>query len=248
MLVASLAVAVAPIAASAGGERSGGGKIDDARDGLWYSITSPWWGPAVAGGDMPWPRPFGFRSYPFEDGAPGPHAFLEPGVDPPTKLVAMRVMASYEDQLDGTVGQRLAVQTRTNMRLNLDGEITRYDEELAGGGEDHLWHSKLTATYSHAVSPRAHFTTGVGFRHLRFAGGDNSYGWAIRYAAEFFPTRSLHLWTMGELGANSNKFTAEWEVALGFLVNRVELFGGYRLFRVVGVNFDGPEAGMAVWF
>jgi hypothetical protein len=296
-LVASLGVG-APAVANAGGERSGGGgKIEDARDGLdgddddddddddsevrdhrdsdddtygdddyWddddtssdddsvggliimYVFTSPWWIPAVAVEDLPWPRPYAFNSYPFEDGAPGPHTFSTAHSAEPEKLLSFRAMASYEDQRDGTVGQRLQVTARTNIRLNVDAEVTRYDEDLGGGMEDHLWHSKLTGTYSHAISPRAHFTTGIGFRHLRFAAGDHSYGWTLRYGMELFPVNGLHVWTMGELGANSGEFTAEWEVAAGYMLNRVELFAGYRLFRVVGVNFAGPEAGMAVWF
>lgn len=300
-LVAALVVSLgagAPAMARAGGERSGGGKIEDARDGLdgddddddddtevrdhrdsddddygsddddfWddddssssdddslggliimYIFTSPWWIPVAAVEDLPWPRAYGFADYPFADGEAGPHAFATAGGDKPNKGVSMRVMGSYEDHGDGTVGQRLQINARTNVRVNVDGEVTRYDEDLGGGMEDHLWHTKLTATYSHAISPRAHFTTGVGFRHLRFAAGDHSYGWALRYGMELFPVNGLHMWTMGELGANSGKFTAEWEIGAGYMVNRVELFAGYRLFRVVGVNFAGPEAGMAVWF
>jgi hypothetical protein len=158
-----------------------------------------------------------------------------------------RMLASYELQDDDIDGQRLRVGLRTNRRFNLDAELTRYDEDL-GTSIDHLWHYKTLLTYSFAVSKRAHFSAGLGVRGMRFKKGDNSIGFVSRYEIELFPVEPLHIWALGELGRNSASVASEFEIGVGALLNRFEAFIGYRHFRIVGISFAGPEAGVAVWF
>ncbi len=213
---------------------------------LLYTFTAPLWVPGGALGDRPFPRPFTFTSYPYEQNAPGPHRIG--ATQRRTEWdVLTRIQASYERHGDGVEGRRIRATIRTNRRVNLDAELTRYDEDL-GGQTDTLWHYKAIASYSIAISPRSHFSAGMGVRGMRFAAGDHSVGFVARYAVDLFPMRPLHLWSYGELGANASALAAEFAVNAGVLLGRSEAFIGYRHFRIVGVDFAGPQAGLAVWF
>ncbi|MCG8419654.1 MAG: hypothetical protein MJE77_17110 [Proteobacteria bacterium] len=232
----------------------GGADDDDDNSLIGRVLLSPFWLPAAWLEDHP-NRAFHHRSYPYEAG-PGLHVVAPSqlgngsnsgstasGID-----ALFRFQASYERHDDHFDGRRLRCNVRTNLRVNLDGSLTRYDEALSGGRIDHLWHYKTLLTYSIAVSPRVHFSSGLGLRGVRFGDGEHFLGGVFRYSAEFFPRRPLHFWLTGEIGDGEGGAAFEGEVGLGVLVNRFEAFVGYRHFRIVGVDFAGPEVGVIAWF
>ncbi len=48
-------------------------------------------------------------------------------------------------------------------------------------------------------------------------------------------------------GNISDSFAGELEGGVGAVLQRFELFAGYRAFRLAGVTFSGPELGLIVW-
>ena len=213
--------------------------------GIMYVIASPLWVPPTAVEDVPFPRAFAFESYPYARAAAGAHTLEVPSANP--WAFQAQLMASYQPESDGIDARRVRLGLRSNRRLDLEADMTRYDEAV-GDSTDHLWHWKAMALYSFAVSERVRFSAGAGLRGFRFLGGVRSTGVAGRYAAEFFPHRPLHLWLTGEAGVNSSEFAGEVDIGAGLLLGRAELMAGYRLVRVVGVNFGGLTVGLGAWF
>ena len=57
----------------------------------------------------------------------------------------------------------------------------------------------------------------------------------------------MHFWFSGEFGGGRGGVMAEFEVGVGLLLRQVELFAGYRAFKVAGVPFQGPQIGLMLW-
>jgi len=218
-----------------------------------YTLGFPFLAPQLILGDREPGRQYDLQPYPYAGGSEGPFRFLrlneegEPYERTPVAL-SLRAMASYERHAANLDGRRLRLTLRTNMRIGLDAGITRYDEVLGPGDHDSLWHYHGLATVAFAVSPRAQFTFGLGARNIRFSGDENYTHFALHYAAEFFPVRPLHAWMLGEVSFWTDTWATELEAGLGVMLHRFEVFGGYRQFRVVGVDFAGPEVGVIAWF
>lgn len=220
---------------------------------LFYLLMYPFWAPAASVGDW-WPlRQYGFHGYPFQAGTEGHLRFLpldergRPTVPDPHEL-SLRFLASYERQAANLDGRRLRLTLHSNTRFGLDASITRYTEALGAGQYDALWHYTALATYAFAVSPRTQFTAGVGARGFRFTAGDQFTHVAFHYGADFLPIRPVHFWLLGQAGFGPSGSSSELEAGLGVLLYRFEVFAGYRRFRIVGVDFSGPELGLAAWF
>lgn len=228
----------------------------DSAIGNWLAyhlFGGPFVAPALIVGDWYPLRRFRFLAYPYHDGRDGQHRFLaldEQGrpTEPEPVEMSLRVLASYERHDANLDGRRLRVTLRSNSRFNLDASITRYTEVLGPGDVDHLWHSKALVTYSFAVSPHAAFSAGLGARNMYFGTGDQFTHFALRYGFELFPVRPLHAWVLGEAGLGPSGGSTEVEAGVGVIIHRFELFAGYRRFRVVGVDFAGPELGALAWF
>lgn len=218
-----------------------------------HMIIFPFSAPAAIIGDWDPRREYGFHAYPYAAGAGG-HLRVLPAdeqgrvvVSNPHEL-SVRMLASYERHAENLDGRRLRLTLHSNTRLGLEASITRYTEALGAGQYDSLWHYAGLATYTFAVSPRAQFTAGVGARGFRFSAGDRFTHAAFHYAAEFFPVQPMHAWFLGQAGFGPSGSSSELEVGMGVLLYRFELFAGYRRFRIVGVDFSGPELGVAAWF
>lgn len=220
---------------------------------LLYMLIYPFWAPAALAGDWSPLRQYGFHGHPYRAGAEGHLRFLtldERGratVPDPHEL-SLRLLASYERQAENLDGRRLRLTLHSNTRFGLEASITRYTEALGAGQYDALWHYTALATYAFAVSPRTQFTTGVGARGFRFSAGDQFTHVAFHYGADFFPVRPVHFWLLGQAGFGPSGSSSELEAGLGVLLHRFEVFGGYRRFRIVGIDFSGPELGLAAWF
>jgi hypothetical protein len=220
---------------------------------LFYILIYPLWAPAASVGDWSPLRQYGFHAHPYQAGVEGQLRILpldEQGratVPDPHEL-SLRLLASYERQAENLDGRRLRLTLHSNTRFGLEGSITRYTEALGAGQYDDLWHYTALATYAFAVSPRTQFTAGVGARGFRFSAGDQFTHVAFHYGADFFPVRPVHFWLLGQAGFGASGSSSELEAGLGMLVHRFELFAGYRRFRIVGVDFSGPELGLAAWF
>jgi hypothetical protein len=218
-----------------------------------YMLIYPFWAPAAIVGDWSPLRQYGFHGHPYQAGAEGQLRFLpldERGratVPDPHEL-SLRLLASYERQAENLDGRRLRLTLHSNTRFGLDASITRYTEALGAGQYDALWHYTALATYAFAASPRTQFTTGVGARGFRFSAGDQFTHVAFHYGADFFPVRPVHFWLLGQAGFGPSGSSTELEAGLGVLLHRFEVFGGYRRFRIVGIDFSGPELGLAAWF
>ena len=216
------------------------------------ALAFPFWGPASAIGDHPM-RIGGYRfaRYPYAD-ANG-HArqlsnLFVVGAPPVRgRQISVRLQSSYERLASNLDGLRLRATLRTVSRFNLDGSVTRYQENLGDGETDSLWHYKVLGMYSFAVSPRVHMSAGAGVRSLVFKGGEDAIGTIVRYSAEFFPVSPTHIWISGEVGGGRGGVMAEFELGAGVLLRQVELFAGYRAFQVAGVPFQGPQVGLMLW-
>lgn len=220
---------------------------------LLYALIYPIWAPAAIVGDWAPLRQYGFHGYPYQAGAEGHLRVLpldeqgRPSVPDPPEL-SVRMLASYERHAEDLDGRRLRLTLHSNTRFGLEASITRYTEALGGGQYDALWHYAALATYAFAVSPRTQFTAGMGARGFRFSAGDRFTHFALHYGADFFPVRPVHVWLLGQASFGPSGSASELEAGLGLLLHRFEVFGGYRRFRVVGVDFSGPELGIAAWF
>ena len=220
---------------------------------LLYMLIYPFWAPAAIIDDWSPLRQYGFHSYPYQAGAEG-HLRVLPldeqgrATVPDPHELSLRLLASYERHAENLDGRRLRLTLHSNTRFGLEASITRYTEALGAGQYDALWHYSALATYAFAVSPRTQFTTGVGARGFRFSAGDQFTHVAFHYGADFFPVRPVHFWLLGQAGFGPSGSSSELEGGLGVLLHRFEVFGGYRRFRIVGVDFSGPELGLAAWF
>lgn len=220
---------------------------------LFYSLAFPFWVPQLIVGDRDPIRSYELQPYPYAGGSEGPFRFVavdeqgEP-YEPNPLMVSLRTMASYERHGQNLDGRRLRMSLRTNFRLGLDAQVTRYTEALGPDDHDALWHYQGLVTGAFAVSPRTQFTFGLGARGIIFSAGDHYLHFATHYAAEFFPVRPLHLWILGEASLGKDTWATEVEAGLGVMLHRFEVFGGYRQFRLQGVDFAGPEVGVMAWF
>lgn len=220
---------------------------------MFYALGFPFWAPQLIIGDQGAMRYYDLEPYPYAGESEGPFRFKpldeqgEPYELSPLQL-SLRMMASYERLGDNLDGRRLRLALRTNTRFGLDAGITRYTEALGPSDEDALWHYQALATVAFAVSPRSQFTFGLGARGIRFLAGDSYTHFAMHYAAELFPVRPFHAWVLGEVSIGPSTWATEVEAGLGVLIHRLEIFGGYRQFRLVGVDFSGPEVGVMAWF
>ncbi|MHC4917130.1 MAG: hypothetical protein ACYTGB_16750 [Planctomycetota bacterium] len=168
-----------------------------------------------------------------------------PGVKPD---VSIRPTYSFERHSSDLRAHRAELLVRTNMRLNFDFEATDYAEDVPGG-TDHMQMYNWHLGYSFAVSPRVHFSAGVGWRHLVFEDGYIAEGPDFRYEAEFFPKKPFHLHFIAEGGRVEESSAWELEARAGiFVYKRFQVFVGYRHFRVAGVDLKGPTAGVSLWF
>jgi hypothetical protein len=220
---------------------------------LFYGLGFPFWGPQLIVGDREPMRQYVFRPYPYASGSEGPFRILklneqgEPSEAAPL-AASLRMMASYERHAENLDGRRLRLTLRTNLRVGLDAELTRYDEVLGPGDQDSLWHYQGLVTGAFAISSRTQFTFGFGLRGIRFSGDDHHTHIATHYAVEVFPVRPLHVWLLGEASIGQDTWATEAEAGLGVILHRFEVFGGYRRFNLVGVHFAGPEVGVMAWF
>lgn len=220
---------------------------------LFYALAFPFWAPQMIVGDWQPTRSYNLQLYPYAEGSEGPFEFLEVDeqgkpYDPHPFMASLRVMASYERHGQNLDGRRLRMTLRTNFRVGLDASITRYTEALGPDDYDALWHYHGMFTGAFAVSPRTQFTVGLGARGIVFSAGDHYMHFATHYGAEFFPVRPLHLWLLGEASIGKDTWSTEVEAGLGVMLHRFEVFGGYRHFRLQGVDFAGPEVGVIAWF
>ena len=220
---------------------------------LFYMLIYPVWVPAAIVGDWSPLRQYGFHAYPYQAGAEG-HLRILPldergrATVPDPHQLSLRFLASYERQAENLDGRRLRLVLHSNTRFGLDASVTRYTEALGGGQHDTLWHYTAFATHAFAVSPRTQFTAGVGARGFRFSAGDQFMQVAFHYGLDLFPVRPVHLWMHGQASVGPSGSAAELDTGVGVLVDRFELFAGYRALRVVGLDFSGPELGLAAWF
>ncbi len=192
-------------------------------------------------------QPFDFAAYPYANQSEVVHR-LYPEASSDKRPLQFRLMTSFQRESSTLKANRLQLRIRSMYRVDLELGITRYQEKLAGGAIDEMRQWKAMALYSFGISPRTRFSVGAGLRDFRFAGGERSTGFAFRYGLELFPKKPLRLWAKGEIGRNSDRVSGEYDIGAGVLVNRFELFAAYRSVRFVGLNFDGPTAGIAAWF
>lgn len=218
-----------------------------------YVIGFPFLAPQLIIGDRDPMRQYDLQAYPYAGQSEGPFRFLalneegQPYEITPLQ-VSLRMAGSYERLGDNLDGRRLRLTLRTNARLGIDAEVTRYTEVLGDEQEDALWHYQGLATVAFAVSPRSQFTFGIGARGIHFLEGDTYTHFALHYGAELFPVKPFHLWGQGEVSFWTGTWATELEAGLGLLIERMEIFAGYRQFRLMDVKFDGPQIGVMAWF
>lgn len=228
-------------------------------------LAAPFWVPVEILDDQPFPptRPLRFERYPYRSEGGGWLRMGRPergGAAPPAEggprfaeavpegdFCSFRLNYSFESDSGDLTGHRGELIVRTAARVNLDFSATDYCEKV-DGRDEHLQHLQGHLTYTFAASERALFAAGAGVRSLRFEDGCDATGLDFRYEAELFPVKPLHLHFIGEIGNLHGSPASELEARAGALWRNLELFAGYRYFRVAGVDFDGPEVGVGIVF
>ncbi len=223
---------------------------DDAdKDGFWgksllWGLTSPLWLPGMWLGDE-----FGldgcFPPYPYFDGLDGSMLIHGPG----------EVFArpwSGRLSLEGTtkggdverLGGRLLLSTR--LRLDLDSEWNWLTESTAAG-KDELALGDLNFVLRIAQTQRIQMRSGVGFNWLADDGGAD-FGFNFTYGADLFPIKPLVLSTVIDWGTLHHASLFHARGTVGITWKRLEIFAGYDFRRIGVVDFQGPIAGVQLYF
>jgi hypothetical protein len=88
---------------------------------------------------------------------------------------------------------------------------------------------------------------GLGAR-LLFDRRTTQGGFNFLYGADFFPVDPVVLSTQIDLGNLPHAFVFHARGTVGWQLGRFELFGGYDFLRIGSTNFQGPLAGLRLWF
>lgn len=148
------------------------------------------------------------------------------------------------DDVDRT-GFTLFVEGESGFGANF--EWHSLTEDLAGGGHDELHLGELDITYRLVESDHALVRAGLGLNWLgdRY---DTDFGVNFTVGADFFPVRPIVLSTELDLGTVGDAQMLHLSGTAGWMMGRMELFGGYDYRRIGDAVIEGPLVGLRLWF
>ncbi len=244
--------------ASSDGSYSGGGGGDV---GLaLYVLASPWWLPHMMVGDEIG-RSFAFDTHPYANGydgfvhVAGRSAPMAGGAGGRSLLGRGAAMqASVEGGwLDPTM-QRIGLSARISghHRFEIETRWSGY-QELLGPAErasgrvvDALWLGDVNVTWLHAVGESVLIRSGAGIRSMVDA-GETTLGVNLTYGMDIFPVRPLVISLSGDLGTVGQALYRGVRATVGFMVGRVEIYGGYDGAWVDEISLGGGLFGVRAW-
>ena len=155
--------------------------------------------------------------------------------------------ASYV--FDSILRARVAARFLTPSRLELDGAISFFAEQLEGSDVVEtalLGRGGLSVRF--AQESAVQFRTGVSILHWNYE-GDQANGVAASYGFDFFPGEpvigSVDL-LLGVLGPGKALFF-EGRGTLGVSLGRAEVYVGYDFVLIEDVDLGGPLMGVRLW-
>ena len=208
-------------------------------------LTSPFWGPPALLHDD-YSRQSDFLDFPFKDDRCGcmvKKAYGDVGAKP----WHLRLRGEYADDFDQLTRTGGHVLLDTTSRFGFDGEWNYRQEDLAGGGRDHLQTGDFNILFRFAQSECIQMRTGLGVNWLSDdVGGE--YGFNFTYGGDWMPAKPWILsaeidWgTLGEVGL------FHFRTTVGVVIQHAELYAGYDYFDVGGAQISGWVAGLRLWF
>jgi len=208
------------------------------------AISLPYTAPAWLVGDHYIDDAY-FPDFPYDD-IPG-HLVIETPTVAQLRGWSGRFTGQYGDNFDGvsTIGGRLQLDTQS--RLGLDTEWNYRTEEIAGDELDQLWTGDANFVIRFAQSEFAEFHSGFGLNWL-VDQYDTDFGFNFTYGADFFPVKPWVISSTMDLGTLGDATLFHFRGTAGFLVDGVEVFGGYDVFKIEEIKIDSVIVGVRWWF
>jgi hypothetical protein len=228
-------------------------------------ITFPFYGPHVGLCDN-FAELGTFPSFPYQDGCPGSMGIgcldcVPAASDPafssgvgallkgPTcrRRWAGRLDVEYTDEFNDVTRLGGHLLLSTSARFDLDAELGRFEERLAGGGRDRLWLGDCNLVFRFAQAERVQFRSGIGMNWLGDGDAVN-LGFNFTYSADFFPARPWVLTAGIDWGTLGRAELFRFRTTAGVLVNRFEAYTGFEYQDIDSTQFAALLAGLRVWF
>ena len=193
--------------------------------------------------------------YPYDDTAGYVQRTPGGGPDAPGKWWAMR--ASLEGAYMGDRVWRSRVAAEISLwRMTLRNETGFYLEQPL---RDALYMGSTNLMMSLVMRPHGIWRLGGGLNYMIDgrtptavdpSGGRREYALGANGTTSFdlFPMKPLVISVQGDLGTLYAARTFAVRGTAGLQLNRFELFGGYEYRQVGKVPFNGPVAGLRIWF
>jgi hypothetical protein len=201
-----------------------------------------------------------FAAYPYADGfdgwivdlaADGEEGPPAPPSNAPLAPVSFRFSLDYAYDWGEVQRPAIALALDTSSGFGLRADYTSYVEPLPRGALDYLGIGTLDATLRVVDAPRVALYLGLGWRYL--ADGDAlRNGFNCLLAIDAFPVEPLVVSAIAEGGNLGAAGFLHGRLALGALIQRLEIFAGYDATIIAGAEgdpivFHGPVAGIRGW-
>ena len=192
----------------------------------------------------------GVERYPYHDGWNG--YFAPYGANRKGRIGGGEAYAEY-GFIDRDIDRYAAGGRLFLSALALRTDWNRYLEHRAGGGSDSLTLGTIDLELGIPLSRHARIGLGLGSTIIHDRTGTES-GLCGVISADIFPMKPLVLngvFTYGtvsdsELDPKTDIMTLR--ATIGAMWNRVETYVGWQATRIESVQFNGPTAGLRVWF
>jgi hypothetical protein len=224
-----------------------------------YTVTSPFWAPRAALDDN-WFTGVCFPRHPYggvpgylirdrwerdPDCASGSQMTLVWPARPRTWAARLRM--EYADEFNDVERVSGHLLLSTSSRFGLDTETSYYQEQLPGGGSDHLWLGDCNLTFRFAQGEHAQFRTGLGFNWLDDP-IETDFGFNFTYGADLFPCRPWVLSATIDWGTLGEAELFRFRTTAGVVLYGVEVYTGYEYLDIDTTQMNGLIGGVRIWF
>jgi hypothetical protein len=188
-----------------------------------------------------------FPRYPYADGRPG-HLLIRFNDDQEQARgwfgrLAVEYGSDFRD-LDRFNGHLLLDSCA---RVGVQASWSYLTESLGAVRSDDMLLADVNLVYRFAQSETVALRSGLGVRCAddRY---DTRAGVNFTYGGDFFPARPWVVSGVLDLGSLGSAFVVHGRVTAGALLGGCEAFVGYDYLSIGGVEFQGPVAGLRLWF
>lgn len=209
---------------------------------IFYTVTSPWWGPAAVVGDDYSLVP-DFPAYPYEGDHEGYLIFSDEKIT--SQSMAARFTSEYANDFSGLQRYGGRIQLDTTSRFGLDTEWNHWREEVTDG-TDTLWTGDANLIFRFAQSEHAQFYTGLGLNWLGGEQGD--VGFNFTYGVDLFPIEPIIFRSVLDMGTLGDADLYHGKTTIGVSFRNFEVFTGYDILHIGDSNLHGLIAGLTLWF